>query len=106
MKKATLIITAVLACAILCYAAYVWTLVDNYPYKIWLHRCNSIEKLPEKEHRSANIEGARRLLHLVLCDCAAPVEPLSRATRQCCFAIGHSGQERLRACPLVPSLLV
>ena len=44
MKKATLIITAVLACAILCYAAYVWTLVDNYPYKIWLHRCNSIEK--------------------------------------------------------------
>ena len=56
MKKATLIITAVLACAILCYAAYVWTLVDNYPYKIWLHRCNSIEKLHEKEHRYPNIE--------------------------------------------------
>lgn len=56
MKKAILIITAILACAILCYAAYVWTLVDNYPYKIWLHRCNSIEKLHEKEHRYPNIE--------------------------------------------------
>ena len=33
-----------------------WTLVDNYPYKIWLHRCNSIEKLHEKEHRYPNIE--------------------------------------------------
>ena len=180
MKKATLIITAVLACAILCYAAYVWTLVDNYPYKIWLYRCNSIEKLHEKEHRYPNIEvdiclragGVMDVTHdldttfhlgiepymkylgehperhmwmdvknlsednqlafkfrldsLVMAYgvsksqlniespqwqrlflfCSAPVEPLPRTARQRGVTPGHGGPQRLRACPVLPGLLV
>lgn len=56
MKKALQIIAAVLACSALCYIIYVWGQVDDYPRKIWLHRCNSIEKLKEKEHRYPNVE--------------------------------------------------
>lgn len=47
---------ATLACAALAYIIYVWRQVDAYPQKIWLHRCNSIEKLKEKEHRYPNVE--------------------------------------------------
>lgn len=30
--------------------------IDNYPGKIWLHRCNSVEKYREKHPRYPNVE--------------------------------------------------
>ncbi len=37
--------------------AYISLEVDNYPHKIWLHRCNSIEKLNEKWDDYLHIES-------------------------------------------------
>lgn len=38
------------------YAVWAWTEIGKYPEKLWLHRCNSIEKMIEKEDRYDNIE--------------------------------------------------
>ena len=56
MKKRISIIAVVLAFLALCYVCYVGGQIDQSPHKIWLHRCNSIEKLQEKEARYPNVE--------------------------------------------------
>lgn len=38
------------------YTIHIWTELGKYPDKIWLHRCNSIEKLYEKQDCYPNIE--------------------------------------------------
>ncbi|MGN1256954.1 MAG: hypothetical protein ACI4UA_07305 [Bacteroidaceae bacterium] len=56
MKKGILITLVILTCLTLCYICFVGRQIDHYPQKIWLHRCNSIEKLNEKEARYPNVE--------------------------------------------------
>ena len=38
------------------YAYWAWTEIGDYPDKLWLHRCNSIEKMEEMAERYDNIE--------------------------------------------------
>lgn len=38
------------------YAFWAWTEIGDYPDKLWLHRCNSIEKLEEMDERYDNVE--------------------------------------------------
>ena len=56
MKKRISIIAVVLAFLALCYVCFIGGQIDQSPHKIWLHRCNSIEKLQEKEARYPNVE--------------------------------------------------
>lgn len=37
-------------------AAYSWSQIGRYPHKLWLHRCNTIEKLQEKHADYPHIE--------------------------------------------------
>lgn len=52
MKKAFYIVM----CLIVGYVFYVLSELGDYPEKIWLHRCNSMEKLYEKQEEFPNIE--------------------------------------------------
>lgn len=56
MRKKIIIFAAIWVLLVLVYMGYVWSMVDQYPGKIWLHRCNSIEKLHEKVGRYPNFE--------------------------------------------------
>ena len=38
------------------YAYWAWTEIGDYPDKLWLHRCNSIEKMEEMAQRYDNFE--------------------------------------------------
>lgn len=52
MKKVFYIVM----CLMVGYVIYVLSEVGDYPEKIWLHRCNSMEKLYEKQEKFPNIE--------------------------------------------------
>lgn len=38
------------------YATWAWHYTEPYRYKLWLHRCNSLEKLQEQANRYKNVE--------------------------------------------------
>lgn len=56
MKKKIWIPVMTLAAEAMLYVGYMWHRVGTRPDKVWLHRCNSIEKLQEKEHLYPNVE--------------------------------------------------
>ena len=51
--KTVLIICAII---VICVTINAWYRIDNYPHKLWLHRCNSLEKWNEKADSYDNIE--------------------------------------------------
>lgn len=54
--KLCLVLIGVFSCFLLYEVIVAARSVGNYPEKLWLHRCNSLEKLHEKEHLYPNIE--------------------------------------------------
>lgn len=54
--KLCLAIIGIFSCFLLYQVIVAARSVGNYQEKIWLHRCNSLEKLYEKEHLYPNIE--------------------------------------------------
>lgn len=56
MKRVMCVLGGLLLLAVVAYLGYAWGQVDKYPDKLWLHRCNSLEKLHEMESRYPNFE--------------------------------------------------
>ena len=54
--KLCLVLIGIFSCILLYQVIVAARSVGNYPEKIWLHRCNSLEKLYEKGHLYKNIE--------------------------------------------------
>lgn len=56
MKKIIYAILVMLVAALLVVVSGAARQIGNYSHKVWLHRCNSIEKLREKEALYPNVE--------------------------------------------------
>ena len=56
MKKTKWIISATALGLLLVYGLKAWSEIGDYPEKLWLHRCNSLEKMEEKEKVYDNVE--------------------------------------------------
>ncbi len=56
LRRKTKIIVAIVVLIIVITACWALLQVGQYPHKLWLHRCNSIEKWCEKEDIYDNIE--------------------------------------------------
>lgn len=56
MKKKIWIPALAITLLAMGYVAYAWGRLDTCPGKVWLHRCNSVEKLEEMSGRYPNVE--------------------------------------------------
>ena len=51
-----IVVLAVLLAVLLLYSPVAWNYTAAYRSKLWLHRCNSLEKLQEQSERFRNVE--------------------------------------------------